>query len=384
VHVAVNGWFWDKPFTGSGQYLRQLIHWLPIVEPTLRLTLVLPAPASDLNDLSGRITTHIASSGRSNPGKVMFEQHTFPRASSRVGADLALVPYWGGPLSSPIPVVVSILDVIPLILPDYARGLLPRFYTSLQTAAGRGATHILTISEASKADIVRHLQVTPDRVTVTPLAASDAFHPRLGAERDADVRARYQLPDRYVLYLGGFDVRKRVSQLVAAYAFVQRAMGDEVLLVLNGQPPQWGRPPFPDLPADIARAGVSDNVRWIGRVDEADKPALYRMADVFAFPTAYEGFGLPILEAMASGTPVVANDIPVVQEVVGDAAYLVPDGGVREMAGALLSLLVDDALREDQRTRGLARATHFSWRRTAAATAAALRKVVQSGVTSSS
>ena len=116
-------------------------------------------------------------------------------------------------------------------------------------------------------------------------------------------------------------------------------------------------------------------LRWIGRVDEADKPALYRLATVFAFPSLYEGFGLTVLEAMASGTPVVANQIPVLEEVCGDGAYLVEPGDARKMAGAILALLGQRDLHETQRSRGLARATHFQWRKTAKDTLAVYESV---------
>ncbi len=116
-------------------------------------------------------------------------------------------------------------------------------------------------------------------------------------------------------------------------------------------------------------------MQWLGYVDEADKPAIYRMADVFAFPTHYEGFCLPVLEAMACGTPVVANDIPVLAEVTGDGAFLTTKGDARKMAGAIIALLEQDPLRETQITRGLSQATRYSWRKTARETLAVYQQI---------
>jgi glycosyltransferase involved in cell wall biosynthesis len=244
-------------------------------------------------------------------------------------------------------------------------------YVSLQTAAARGATRVITISEAAKADLVKHLGIPAEQIAVTALAADEAFHPRMGMERDAGVKAKYNLPDRFVLYLGGFDQRKNVGQLLEAYRYVAKAEGEEAPLVIAGAEPPYAEPLFPNLRDTAKRLELGGDVlRWIGRVDEADKPAIYRLATVFAFPSLYEGFGLTALEAMASGTPVVANQIPVMDEVCGDGAYLVEPGDARKMAGAILALLGQRDLRETQISRGLARATHFQWRKTAKETLA--------------
>jgi glycosyltransferase involved in cell wall biosynthesis len=365
MHIAFNGWFWDQPNTGSGQYTRRLLHNLRRIAPDLQMTLVLPSRITSPDDLPPNVNVVTAFGPNSNPGKVAFEQISYPRAVARVHADIAHVPYWGSPLRSPARLVTSVLDVIPLALPEYAAGFGPRLYTSLVTATARGSAHILTLSDAAKADIVKYLDVPADMVTPTYLAADENYHPRLGSERDEAVRQKYDLPDRFVLYLGGFDVRKQVNQLLLAYTYVGPGMGEEIPLVIGGRAPEWGTSVFPDLPKYAADLKVTNWVRWIGYVDEADKPSLYRLADVFIYPSHYEGFGLPVLEAMASGTPVVANEVSSIPEIVGDAAYLVPDGDARAMGAAIIGLLLQEPLHESLENQGLARATAFSWRRTA-------------------
>jgi glycosyltransferase involved in cell wall biosynthesis len=180
-----------------------------------------------------------------------------------------------------------------------------------------------------------------------------------------------------VLYLGGFDQRKNVTQLLEAWRYVTKAEGAEVALVIAGAEPVWAEPMFPDLRRAARERDFDDEaLRWIGRVDEADLPALYRLAEVFVYPSLYEGFGLPVLEAMASGTPVVANQIPVLEEISGDGAYLVPVGDARKRGGAILALLGQRDLYDTQRSRGLARATHFQWRKTARETLAVYEKAL--------
>lgn len=370
MHIAFNGWFWDQAHTGSGQYVRRLLHNLRRAAPDLQMTLVLPPHNQTPDDLPVDVSI-VTTQGRSGDlGKVWFEQRTFPYMVGRVGADIAHVPYWGPPLSSPARLVTSVLDVIPLALPEYSSGFKNRLYTSLVSAAARGSAQTITLSEASKRDIVQYLGLPEDSITVTHLAADERFHPRLGAEQDAEVRRKYDLPDQFVLYLGGFDLRKQLNQLLLAYTYVGQAEGDNIPLVIAGKEPPWGTPMFPDMRKYAEELKISEYIRWIGYVDEADKPSLYRLADVYVFPSMYEGFGLMILEAMASGTPVVANDVSSVAEVAGDAAYLVKVGEARAMAGAIIALLLQKPFREAMVTQGLARASNFSWRKTAKETLA--------------
>jgi glycosyltransferase involved in cell wall biosynthesis len=377
MHIAYNGWFWDQPDTGSGQYLRRLLGGLRRVAPDLKMTLVLPPKLDWADDLPDNVSIITTRGSRGNLGKVWFEQRTFPRMAARVQAHAAHVPYWGTPLSSPVPLITTVLDVIPLILPQYAPGLRGRLYTSLVSATARGSAGVITISEAAKAGVAEHLQIAPESITTTYLAADDAYHPRIGVERDDEVRAKYELPPRFVLYLGGFDLRKSVNQALLAHTYVRQAEGDDVPLVLAGREPAWGSPLFPDLRVYARELGIADGLRWIGRVDEADKPSLYRLASVFVYPSRYEGFGLPVVEAMACGTPVVANDIPVMSEIVGEGAFLTTAGDARSMAGAIIALLEQEPLRQTQITRGLSQATRYSWRKTARDTLAVYERVLR-------
>ncbi len=365
MHVALNGWFWQKPHSGSGQYLRQLLRALTQLPAPPQLTLVLPAGVPAGTDLPSGVKTISTHGRRGRLGKLIFEQRGFPRAVAACGADIAHVPYHGAPLRSPAPLVTSVLDVVALVIPDYARRLPARLYTALVSASARGSSHIITLSHASKIDIEEHLGLPDERITVTWLAPDDACHPRLGAERDRAVSARYKLPERYVFAIGGFDLRKQFKQLLLAWSWVAQAEGADCALVIAGREPRWRAPLFPDLRAHARELGISDHILWLGEIDEQDKPALYRMARVFAFPSRYEGFGLPVLEAMACGTPVVANEISCLPELVEDGAFLVEPGNARAMAGAIIALLNQEPLRQAQRNAGLARATHFNWRRTA-------------------
>jgi glycosyltransferase involved in cell wall biosynthesis len=180
---------------------------------------------------------------------------------------------------------------------------------------------------------------------------------------------KYDLPDSYILYLGGYALHKNVTTLLHAYTYVAQALGNDYPLVLAGKKPQTISPAFPDYDATIQRLGLNQSVRWIGVVDEEDKPVLYRNAETFVFPSRYEGFGLGPLEAMACGTPVVTSNSSSLPEVVGAAAFAVDAADEREMAGAIIATVVEDSLRADLRRLGRQQAALFSWQKTATDTA---------------
>jgi len=384
VHIAINGWFYDQESTGSGQYLRHLLANLRRTAPELELSLILPPHIQPPADLSPAINVlqagdsrlyHKALGGPRGIGKVLFEQRTFPRIARQISADIAHVPYWGTPMACPIKLVTTVLDVIPLLYPIYSRGPLASLYTALVCSTARGSNHIITISETAKVDIEEQLQIPEQQISVTYLAPDERYHPQIGADNDDAVREKYDLPERFVLYLGGFDWRKQVNNLLLAYTYVGEADGDTFPLVIAGREPAYDDRLFPNLRAYCRRLNIEDYVRWIGYVDEEDKPALYRLADVFVFPSLYEGFGLMALEAMASGTPVVTSNAIVFEEILEDAAFIV--NNAREMAGAILALLIQQPLRETMINQGLALASNYAWRKTAEETLEVYERVMR-------
>jgi glycosyltransferase involved in cell wall biosynthesis len=312
---------------------------------------------------------------RSNPGKVLFEQVAFPWVCRRWGADVAHVPYWGSPLWATVPVVVTVHDLIPLLLPAYRGGPLVRLYTRLVAASARQAAAVVTDSLASQQDIGTHLHLPGGRVHCVYLAAGEHFSPDPTPD-DVTIRRQHGLSGRYVLYLAGHDVRKNVAGLLEAFAIVAQA-DDDATLVIAGQLPERARRGSPLFdPRPLANAlGIANRVRFVGWVQEGHKPALYRGAACAVFPSRYEGFGLPVLEALACGTPLVTSSTSSLPELLGDAGFAVDPDDVNGLAGAILSCLVDDVLTAELRKRGPSQAARFSWFRTAQATLAVYQKV---------
>ncbi|MGD1993132.1 MAG: glycosyltransferase family 1 protein [Anaerolineae bacterium] len=360
MQVALNAWFWDRPDTGSGQYTRRLVEHLETAAPEVTVARLRP---------EGRHSSWI---------KLWFEQVGFPRACVRRGVDVAHVPYWGPPLATRVPTVVTVHDLIPLLLRPYRGGPLVRAYTALVATGAENAALILTDSRASRRDILTHLRVPPQRVRAIPLAAGARYRPEPGPD-DAAVRTRYELPERYYLYLGGFDVRKNVVVALRTSRWIGPALGDDCPLVVAGRLPAEDTAFAPDPRRQARELELEAGwVRFIGQVAEAEKPALYRGAVAFVFPSRYEGFGLPPLEAMACGTPVVGSDTASLPEVVGDAGVLLSPDDAEGMAGALIQLAQDADFRAELGQRALAQAATFSWERTARETVTAYRQVVGS------
>jgi len=370
VRIAVNAWFLEQPGAGSGQYLRGLLRTMAGLAPGHQFLLVLPGPsASKIPGLNAERVTLKSGLWRTNLGKLLFEQVAFPRACRRWRADIAHVPYWGSPLWPGVPVVVTIHDLIPLLLPVYRGGPLVRLYTRLVSASARRATSVLTDSLASRRDIETHLGLPAGRVRCVYLAQGEQFSAEPSTD-DAVIRARYGLPERYILYLAGHDRRKNVAGLVEAFATVAQADGD-VALAIGGRLSDRPDPLFFDPRPLITALGLEDRVRLTGWVEEADKPALYRGAACAVFPSQYEGFGLPVLEALACGAPLVTSNAASLPELAGDAAFALAPNDLPGLAGAILACLVDESLAAELRRRGPQQAARFSWSQTAQQTLAA-------------
>jgi glycosyltransferase involved in cell wall biosynthesis len=241
-------------------------------------------------------------------------------------------------------------------------------YTALVSAGARAADHVITDSKASQADIIKHLKIPAERVTPIYLAAGPEFKPDSEFLMDMAILKKYDLPDLYILYLGGYEIHKNVATLLLAYTYVAKALGEDYPLVLTGSKPDESSPHIPPYDAYITELGLTDSIHWAGQIDEADKPAVYRGAQTFVFPSRYEGFGLPPLEAMACGTPVVASNSSSLPEVIGDAGFAIDPDDDRQMGGSIIATVVQEELAADLKQKGLAQAANFSWEKTATET----------------
>jgi glycosyltransferase involved in cell wall biosynthesis len=271
--------------------------------------------------------------------------------------------------------VVTIHDCIHLLFPEYLPSRMAwRYAHAMIGSAIRRSALVFTVSDASRRDILHFYPwADPDRVQVVPNALDDALLADPGAEEMERVKERYQIRGRFVLYAGNIKPHKNLDRLIRAYAQVKAKAGHEDLkLIIIGD--EVTR--YPGLRRCVESVGVRQDVRFFGFVPDRTLAALYRMASVFAFPSLYEGFGLPPLEAMACGTPVVTSRISSLPEVVGDAAVLVDPHSIDDIAGGIARVLDDEVFRAQLVERGHARVKLFSWERSVEAIHAGYMKVL--------
>lgn len=287
-------------------------------------------------------------------------------------ADVVFAPSVAVPPRGRRPLVVTVHDAAPCLFPESfpPRGL--RFHLDGLQAAARRADLVITVSESSRTELVEHTAIPLERIVVIP---NGVDREPATAEQAAALARRLGIDSRpYVLWVGSLEPRKNVEALLGLPAALADA-GLPHRLVLAG-PEGWGPTAHA---ATTAAATAGDSLRLVGRVAAADLAALYRGADLFCFPSIHEGFGLPVLEAMAQGTPVLCSRAASLPEVAGAAARYVEDPGPQAWAAAVVDLLADGEALAALRQAGPAHAERFTWPACAAATGAALQEVVSAG-----
>jgi len=357
MKIAIDARKWRD--YGIGTYVRNVVrHLAQIDRETTYLLFCNPADESALRDLAENFVPVVDSSG----GYSLREHVSLPLKLRSLGAELLHSPHYVRPLLCTIPSVVTIHDCIHLLFPQYLPNRMAfRYARFVMGSAIRNSSIVFTVSEASRADILRFYPSTdPAKVHVVPNAIDAELLVDPGeAERDR-VRERYQIRGRFVLFAGNVKPHKNLERLIRAFARVRCQEGNEDLrLVLIGDDVSR----YASLRRTADEAGVRQEVRFFGFVPHETLAALYRMATVFAFPSLYEGFGLPPLEAMACGTPVVTSRISSLPEVVGDGALLVDPYNEDDIAQGIARLLDDQDLRARLVERGLERAASYSWAR---------------------
>ncbi len=300
------------------------------------------------------------------------QQWQIPILLKRLRADGAALyhsPYYIMPYRTGLPTLLTFYDVIPLKFPQSVPTRARLFFRLAATLALRAADRVAAISNAARSDLVSHFPVPASKVSVTPLAAGPEYRPQTASQANR-VRQKYHLPSEFLLYLGINKPHKNLPALIDAYAQISSRHAPP--LVIAGA---WdNRYPHPKQRAASHQLG--DAVRFLGPVDERDLPALYSAATLFVFPSLYEGFGLPVLEAMACGTPVACSNTASLTEVTGEAALLFDPHATAEIRDALAELIEDGSQRARRAEQGLARAGLYSWQATAAATLLCYRQLL--------
>ena len=368
MRIGLDARLMGEPRSGIARYTRQLVTALAGLPGDEELVLFTDAPLEAI-PASPRITQRCLG----GPHRLVWSLWSLPRALAREPVDCYhSLTGFELPRSRRLRLVTTVHDLIPLTFPALTPWRHRVAFRLLIGGALRRADRIIAVSEATRRETLDRFRISPAKVVVVPQAVGEQFRPLEAPALRQALRERYALPGEYLLFVGLLEPKKNLPVLLEAFALLRRAgqapAGIELVIAGAGGWDTEG------LPRRVQRLGLDGAVRFLGPVPEADLPGLYSLALGFVFPSLWEGFGLPALEAMASGAPVVASARGALPELIGDAGLLVePEAG--PLADALAVLVGDPGLRERLRARGLERARRFSWRRTAEETLAVYRAV---------
>jgi alpha-1,3-rhamnosyl/mannosyltransferase len=368
MKVVVDARTAHKGFPGIGRYVSGLLWGFREVSGDLSLSIL------SAQDADGPYGLPDFCSVPCRPGPFsLAQQWAVPRLLSRLKPAVYHSPYYLMPYRPGVPTVLTCHDVIPSVFPRYFTRSQRIVYGVATRMALRASSAVIAVSRQTKEDLVGHFAVKPETVTVVAEAPAPLFGPRPAGETAAVLR-RYGLSERYVLCVGTNKPHKNLVRLVEAWSAVQS--GPElrnVTLVVAGH---WDDR-FPEPKKAAETLGCRGSILFPGAVTDEDLPALYSGAELFIMPSLYEGFGLPVLEAMACGAPVACSKAGSLPEVAGGAALTFDPLSTEDMAGALRAALSNPSVLDGLRAAGRERAGMFSWRRTAELTAQVYKRAAE-------
>lgn len=352
--------------SGTGRYAAHLSQWLPQVSGDIQVVTLWPRGVPRPGGGAGDVILCDVGGAFS---RVWYDQVSIHRLRRRLGAELIHYPANVGALLPSHSSVVTVHDLSFFRAPEWYRFNRAQYYRAAVRRSVATARHIIADSQATADDLRRFLHVPPHRITVVPLGVEEHFR---AADDDAmaAARARYALPERYILYVGTLEPRKNLARLVEAFDRVAEGCGCD--LVLAGRE-GWKTEA---VHAAIKASLFADRIHLPGFIEQEHLVPVLTAAHAFAWPSLYEGFGLPPLEAMACGTPVLTSDVSSLPEVVGDAALLVNPYDTASIALGLETIATDGPVRAGLKARGRIQAQRFSWRRTAELTADVYRRTM--------
>jgi len=301
--------------------------------------------------------------------RIAWDYFYLPRALKK--DDIDLIHYFKPattPFKKPL-AVATMYDVIPLLHPETQTKIQLSYWKKQLPLVAKTCAHLITISQSAKNDIVNLLQVEPEKITVTPLGVDEKFK-RASEEEIKAVKNKYSLNAPFFLFVGTIEPRKNVARLLKAFISISEKIPHE--LVIAGK---WGWR-YEDVKEVLANSKAKNKIKILSYVEGKDLVPLYSAADVFVFPSLYEGFGLPPLEALACGTPVITSNISSLPEAVGTNGILIDPNNVESIANAMLNLAQDEVVKKNLAIKGIEWAKNFTWEKTANLTLEVYNKVL--------
>jgi glycosyltransferase involved in cell wall biosynthesis len=360
----------SKP-VGAGIYTINLVRALHSLDLGYDLVVFATQRGRDVIDLPEKPGFHWVVVPELNPAiRLVWEQVVFPNLVRRDKLDLLHSLHYTKPIYLPCASVVTFHDMTFLIYPQLHTRVKRMIFPLFIRISARQADALIAVSESTRQDSIRLLNLAPKKIFSTPLGVSQGYQQITDPVLLTDVRRKYKLPSGFILYIGVVEPRKNLPLLIRAYASLVE-QGIEEKLVIAGRY-GWMSDEVFEL---VDRLGLSERVIFTGYIEQYDLPAIYNLASIFVYPTLYEGFGLPVLEAMACGTVVITSAVSSLPEIVADAGVLLPPADEDALSKAMLRLINDPLERRRLADAGLARAAQFTWRNTALETSKVYRTV---------
>jgi len=276
------------------------------------------------------------------------------------------------PYLKKIPVVATVMDVIPLLFPELCNPWFREIKNYAFKRLAKNCQHIICISHAAAQDVIEQCRLDPKRVSVIPLAVDDRWHQQISAEQKQQILNKYQLPTDYLLFVGTLQPRKNIDKIIKAYCLLPDELKHQHHLVLVGKN-GWRTD---ELLRDIQKLTDQGYCHWLNYVEQQDIYGLYQNAKMLLYPSLYEGFGFPVLEGFASGIPVLTSTTSSLPEVAGDAALLVDPNSLDAISQGMLQLLGDAGLCQNYIKKGLARVKTYNWQSCAQQTIAVYQQLI--------
>jgi len=371
MRIGLNARFINYPHTGIGQHTLGLISALAKIDKENEYFLFvdrLPKPMPNFGKNFKVVV--LPPSFRflgSGVAKTTWEYLAIPRKAAQLKLDLIHHFYPAVSVTKKRPVVMTVHDAIPWLFKDYRRALTSQIYLSGLNWSLPKAHFILTVSMSAKDDLVKTLKIPKSKISVAYNAFNPIYDKKLEPEEIKKTLKRYGVGGDFLFYVGGFDVRKNIEKLLEAYLLVLKKY-PKIKLVIGG----GLTAPRTRLYASLRRAKsfikrhkLENKVKMVGFIADKDLPAFYQGTSAFVWPSLYEGFGIPVLEAMASGAPVVTSKIPVFEEVTGRAAVLVDPKNSTDIANGITKILSNPKFAGELGAKGKVRAKSFSWEKSA-------------------
>jgi glycosyltransferase involved in cell wall biosynthesis len=357
---------------GIHNYIQQLINHLAGADPLLRFTVFTGRSRERQHEAQEGLCWQVSHWPTERPWvRIAWEQLAQPWALRQADVHLLHALAFVSPLASSVPAVITVHDLSFLRFPERFRPVNRLYLSTMTRLSCRRARRVIAVSQATADEIVHLLGIPQGRIDVIPHGVEhDRFHPLPPNQVEAFRRDK-GLPARFILYLGTLEPRKNLVTLIEAYARTKAVREGIPLVVAGGK--GWY---YQEIFQRAEELGLTDRVRFPGFVSDDELSMWYNAATVFVYPSWYEGFGLPLLEAMACGTPVIGSDASSIPEVMGDIGPLVAPEDVSGLADSLDRLIDDEDLRADMSKRGQARASAYTWQTTAVATVASYRRAL--------